>query len=109
MIVRYLRVSRYQGHYVRNFTDIDDKIINRAAEQHTTTEELANRFIQEFYTDMDRLGIDRPDLEPKATDHIAEMIALISELIAKGMAYQAGADVYYAVNSFPEYGKLSTP
>jgi cysteinyl-tRNA synthetase len=107
MIVRYLRYRGYRVTYVRNFTDIDDKIINRAAEQHTTTEELANRFIDEFYTDMDRLGIDRPDLEPKATDHIAEMIELITELIDKGMAYQAGADVYYTVNSFPEYGKLS--
>lgn len=107
MIVRYLRYRGFRVTYVRNFTDIDDKIINRATEQHTTTEELANRFIEEFYTDMDRLGIDRPDVEPKATEHIAEMIELISELIDKGMAYQAGADVYYAVNSFPEYGKLS--
>jgi len=107
MIVRYLRYRGYRVTYIRNFTDIDDKIINRAAEQQTTTEELANRFIQEFYTDMDRLGIDRPDLEPKATEHIAEMIGLITELIDKGMAYQSGTDVYYAVNSFPEYGKLS--
>ncbi len=107
MIVRYLRSRGYRVTYVRNFTDIDDKIITRAAEQNTTTEELANRFIDEFYTDMDRLGIDRPDLEPKATEHIAEMIGLITELIEKGMAYPSGADVYYAVNRFPEYGKLS--
>ncbi len=107
MIVRYLRYRGYRVTYVRNFTDIDDKIIARADEQQTTTEELANRFIVEFSTDMDRLGIDRPDLEPKATEHIAEMITLIEELVAKGMAYPSGADVYYAVNSFDQYGKLS--
>lgn len=107
MIVRYLRYRGLRVTYVRNFTDIDDKIINRAAEQHTTPAELANRFIDEFYVDMDRLGIDRPDLEPKATEHIPEMIGLIAELIAKGMAYQSGNDVYYAVNCFPRYGKLA--
>ena len=107
MIVRYLRYRGLRVTYVRNFTDIDDKIINRAAEQHTTTTELANRFIDEFYVDMDRLGIDRPDLEPKATEHIPEMIDLIAELIAKGMAYPAGGDVYYAVNRFPQYGQLA--
>jgi cysteinyl-tRNA synthetase len=107
MIVRYLRYRGLRVTYVRNFTDIDDKIINRAAEQHTTTTELANRFIDEFYVDMDRLGIDRPDLEPKATEHIPEMIDLIAELIAKGMAYTAGGDVYYAVNRFPQYGQLA--
>lgn len=107
MIVRYLRYRGLKVTYVRNFTDIDDKIITRAAEQNTSTEELANRFIDEFYVDMDRLGIDRPDLEPKATEHIGEMIDLIAELIKKDMAYQAGGDVYYAVNSFPEYGKLA--
>lgn len=107
MIVRYLRYRGYTVTYVRNFTDIDDKIINRAAEQHTSPEELASRFIKEFYVDMDALGIDRPTIEPKATEHIREMIELITELIDSGKAYQAGDDVYYAVGSFPEYGKLS--
>ncbi len=107
MIVRYLRYLGYKVTYIRNFTDIDDKIIARAAEQNTTTEELANRFIDEFYVDMDKLGVDRPTIEPKATEHIQEMIDLISELIAKNMAYPAGGDVYYSVNSFSEYGKLS--
>lgn len=107
MIVRYLRYRGYRVTYVRNFTDIDDKIINRAAEQHTTPAELANRFIDEFYVDMDRLGIDRPDLEPKATEHIPEMIGLIAELIERDMAYPSGNDVYYAVNCFPQYGKLA--
>ena len=107
MIVRYLRYTGNKVTYIRNFTDIDDKIITRAAEQNTTTEELANRFIDEFYVDMDKLGVDRPTMEPKATDHIQEMIDLISELIAKGMAYPAHGDVYYSVNSFTGYGKLS--
>ncbi len=107
MIVRYLRYKGNKVTYIRNFTDIDDKIIQRAKEQETTTEELANRFIDEFYVDMDQLGVERPTMEPKATDHIQEMVDLISELIAKDMAYPAGGDVYYSVNSFADYGKLS--
>ena len=107
MIVRYLRYRGYTVTYIRNFTDIDDKIINRAAEQGVSAAALAQRFIDEFYVDMDKLGVDRPTLEPRATEHIQEMIDLIGELIAKGLAYQAGTDVYYSVNGFPEYGKLS--
>ncbi len=107
MIVAYLKHSGFKVTYVRNFTDIDDKIIKRAAEQNTTPEELAERFIDEFHTDMDKLGIARPTLEPKATENIQEMIDLISELIDKKMAYASGSDVYYAVNSFQDYGKLS--
>ncbi len=107
MIVAYLRYKGFKVTYIRNFTDIDDKIINRAAEQNITSEELANRFIDEFYVDMDKLGIARPTLEPKATENIEEMVYLISELIDKDMAYPAGNDVYYSVNSFSEYGKLS--
>lgn len=107
MIVRYLRYRGYTVTYIRNFTDIDDKIINRAAEQGVSAAALAQRFIDEFYVDMDKLGVDRPTMEPRATEHIQEMIDLIGELIAKGLAYQAGTDVYYSVNGFPEYGKLS--
>jgi cysteinyl-tRNA synthetase len=107
MIVRYLRYCGNKVTYIRNFTDIDDKIIARAAEQNTSTEELANRFIDEFYVDMDKLGVDRPTMEPKATEHIQEMIDLIAELIEKDMAYPSGGDVYYSVNSFENYGKLS--
>jgi len=107
MIVRYLRYRGYKVTYIRNFTDIDDKIIKRAQEQQTTPEELANRFIDEFYIDMDKLGADRPTLEPKATEHIVEMIELIQELIDKGLAYPSGGDVYYSVARFKGYGKLS--
>jgi cysteinyl-tRNA synthetase len=107
MIVRYLRFRGYRVTFVRNFTDIDDKIINRANERNEKPEDLANRFIQEFYTDTDRLGILRPDLEPRATEHIPEMIELIRELIDKGLAYQSGSDVYFRVERFPGYGSLS--
>lgn len=107
MIVKYLRYRDLKVTFVRNFTDIDDKIIARANEQSTSSEKLANRFIDEFYLDMDKLGIDRPDIEPKATEHIDEMIELITKLIDQDKAYEAGGDVYYIVDSFPQYGKLS--
>jgi cysteinyl-tRNA synthetase len=107
MVVRYLRYRGYRVTFVRNFTDIDDKIIARAEEQGTSSEELANRFITEFYTDMEKLGIVSPDIEPRATEHIPEMIELIETLVDGGKAYPAGGDVYYVVDSFPEYGKLS--
>ena len=107
MIVRYLRFRGYDVTYVRNFTDIDDKIIKRAQEQNTTTEELANRFIDAFHEDMQSLGNIEPSLEPKATEHIAEMIALIQDLIAKDFAYEVDGDVYFRVDKFPGYGKLS--
>lgn len=107
MIVRYLKFRDYKVTFVRNFTDIDDKIIARANEQGVSASELAERFIDEFYTDMDMLGVERPDFEPKATEHIPEMIGLIQDLVEQGKAYQAGNDVYYVVDSFPEYGKLS--
>ncbi len=107
MIVKYLRYCGYRVTFVRNFTDIDDKIINRANEQGTPPDRLAARFIDEFYRDMDYLGLQRPDIEPKATEHIDDMIALIETLIAKDQAYAADGDVYFAVEHFPAYGKLS--
>lgn len=107
MVVRYLRHRGYRVTFVRNFTDIDDKIINRANEQGIDSATLALRFINEFYTDMDALGTLRPDIEPKATEHVPEMIALVEDLIAKGMAYPANGDVYYRVERFAQYGQLS--
>lgn len=107
MAVRYLRYRGYKVTFVRNFTDIDDKIIARAAEQGVDSAELARRFIDEFYIDMDALGVLRPDLEPRATDHIPEMIDLVRELIDKGLAYPSGGDVYYRVGRFGNYGRLS--
>jgi len=107
MVVRYLRHRGYKVIFVRNFTDIDDKIIRRASEQGVGSDVLAQRFIEEFYTDMDALGVLRPDIEPRATGHIAEMIGLIGELINKGMAYPVNGDVYYRVEKFAGYGRLS--
>ena len=107
MVVRYLRHRGYKVTFVRNFTDIDDKIIARAAEQKVGADELAQRFIDEFYTDMDALGVLRPDIEPRATEHIREMIDLVRELIDLGLAYPSGGDVYFRVNRFADYGRLS--
>ena len=104
---RVLRWSGYQVKYVRNWTDVDDKIIRRAAEQGQDPVLYSARFIDESRIDMKALNIAPADVEPKATEHIPEMIALIEKLIAKGHAYPAGGDVYFAVRSYPGYGKLS--
>ncbi len=107
VIYRYLKARGYEVTYVRNFTDVDDKIINRANQLGEEWSTLAERFIREFYTDMDALGVHRPDIEPKATQHMAQIQGLIGKLIEKGHAYQAGGDVMYSVDSFHGYGKLS--
>lgn len=107
VIYRYLLYRGYEVTYVRNFTDIDDKIIKRAQQEGVTAEEIAARYIREFYVDMGALGLLPPTVEPKATEHIQEMISLIERLVDKKHAYQVGGDVYYAVESFPDYGKLS--
>ena len=105
--VRAMRWLGWQVSYVRNWTDVDDKIIRRAQERGEEPRQLAERFIGECRKDMQALNILPADVEPKATEHIPEMIAIISRLIEKGHAYAAGGDVYFAVRSFPAYGKLS--
>ncbi len=107
VIRRYLKHRGYDVKFVRNITDIDDKIINRAKETGRTSEEVARQNIADYYADMERLGIARADLEPKATENIPDMIRHIEGLIAKGMAYVSGGDVYFAVRKFLDYGKLS--
>ena len=108
MISRWLRASDYQVTYVRNITDIDDKIIKRANENGETIGVLTQRFIDAMDDDSARLGIIRPTIEPRATEYIADMIAMISALIEKGHAYLASnGDVFYSVRSFADYGKLS--
>ena len=107
MIYRYLLYRGYKVTYVRNFTDIDDKIINRALEQGTSTEELSERFIRMFHEDMAQLGVASPTVEPKATEHVQEIIDMIQGLIDKEMAYRVDGDVYYAVDKFEDYGVLS--
>jgi cysteinyl-tRNA synthetase len=107
VIRRYLEYAGYRVLMVRNFTDVDDKIIARARERGVAWDALAREFIDAFYVDMDSLGLRRADVEPKATDHIPEMTAIIARLVERGLAYAVDGDVYYAVRDFPGYGKLS--
>jgi len=108
MVNRWLRASGLDVTYVRNITDIDDKIIKRANENGETISALTGRFIEAMHEDADKLGVLRPDVEPKATDYIAGMVDMISQLIANGNAYPAdNGDVFYSVGSFADYGKLS--
>ena len=108
MVRSWLRSSGYDVLYVRNITDIDDKIINRANENQETFLDLTERYIQAMNDDAAALGVSTPDFEPKASDNIPQMIALIQQLFAKGLAYEGPTgDVYYSVNKFKGYGKLS--
>lgn len=107
VIYRYLMFSGYEVTYVRNFTDVDDKIINRANQLGEDWKSLADRFIHEFYVDMDALGVLRPKFEPRATEYIEEIQSIVERLISQGHAYQAASDVMFSVNSFKSYGKLS--
>ena len=105
---RQLEREGYDVTFVQNFTDIDDKMIKRANEEGITVKELADRFIAEYYKDAEALGIRPASVHPKATDHIPEIISLISRLIENGHAYATpSGDVYYRVSAFPGYGKLS--
>ena len=106
-IYRYLRYRGYDVTFVRNFTDIDDKIIKRANEEGIGYRAIAEKYIEEFNIDMGGLGLEKPSFEPKATDHISGMIDLISILIEKGFAYRRDGDVFFSVGRFKEYGKLS--
>lgn len=108
VLVRLLRFRGYEVTFVRNFTDVDDKIINRANEEGRSSEEVAAAYIEAFHEDMDRLGVRRADVEPRATEHIADMIELCRTLLSRGKAYAVpSGDVYFRVRSFPGYGKLS--
>lgn len=107
VIRRYLRYKGFDVTYVRNFTDIDDKIINRARQEDIPWDAVAKKYTDEYYRDMDRLGVQRADVEPKATEHIAEIVNIIKGLIEKGFAYESHGSVYFAVDKFSEYGKLS--
>ena len=106
-VVRHLRYRGFEVNFIRNFTDIDDKIINRAKEEGISIEALADREIRHFNQDMEGLGVLSATMEPKATEHIPEIIELIQKLIEKGRAYTVGGDVYFSVRSFPGYGALS--
>ncbi|MCK9614727.1 MAG: cysteine--tRNA ligase [Candidatus Omnitrophica bacterium] len=104
---RYLKYRGYDVKFVRNITDIDDKIINRANELKVNWQELVKKYIERYYEDLNALGIDKADFEPRATENIPDMIKYIQKLIDKDFAYVAAGDVYFNVRKFNEYGKLS--
>jgi len=108
LIQRWLKASGYRVTFVRNITDIDDKIIRRAVENGETVRGLTDRMIGEMYRDFDALGIERPTHDPRATDYVPQMLDLVGRLEDKGLAYRtSGGDVNFAVRRFPGYGKLS--
>jgi cysteinyl-tRNA synthetase len=107
IIARYLRAKGFEVTYVRNFTDVDDKIIDRANQLGIDYQAVAEKYIKEFYEDMDALNNERADIEPKPTEHINQIIKFIERLIEANLAYRINGDVYYSVESFEGYGKLS--
>lgn len=107
IVYRYLQYSNYDVTYVRNYTDVDDKIIARANERGISSKDLSEEFIKAFDEDMAALGLRKPTHEPKATEHITQIITLVEQLIEKGLAYESAGDVYYSVDKFPAYLKLS--
>ncbi|MDH7480064.1 MAG: cysteine--tRNA ligase, partial [Syntrophomonadaceae bacterium] len=106
-IRRYLRYRGYQVFYVQNFTDIDDKIINRAREENDDPASLAQRYIEEYFEDADALNVLRADVHPRVSEHLPEIREMISVLLNKGFAYRVDGDVYFDVDRFAGYGKLS--
>lgn len=107
VVRRYLEWSGYEVNYIQNFTDIDDKILNRARQEGTSMEAVSEKYIEAYFEDMERLGVGKADAYPRATHTLDGIKRLVFELEQKGFAYPAEGDVYYAVQKFPEYGKLS--
>jgi cysteinyl-tRNA synthetase len=106
-IIRYFRYRGYDVTFVKNYTDVDDKIIQKSNAEGVGIADISDRYIREHDADMDRLGVARPTFAPRATEHIQGMINLIQKLLSKGLAYEVDGDVYFAVEYFPGYGKLS--
>ncbi len=104
---RFLEHLGYQVRFVRNFTDVDDKIINRAKDECTNFMTIANRYIAHYYEDMEAIRVRPADVEPRVTEHMEEIIGVIQKLIDAGVAYEVEGDVYFSVKSFKDYGKLS--
>lgn len=107
VIRRYLTYKGYQVKFVQNITDIDDKIINRANKEGVSTEEIARRYTEYYFKYVDLLGIQRADVNPRATEHIPQMIKFIQTLVDKGCAYVVDNDVFFRISSYPHYGELS--
>ncbi|PYT00958.1 MAG: cysteine--tRNA ligase [Acidobacteria bacterium] len=104
---RYLKFKGYEVTHVFNLTDIDDRIINEASKRHISIDEFTAPFINAFWEDFDALGMERPEVTPRATHHIPEMIDIIAKLLENGKAYESEGSIYYRISAFPEYGKLS--
>ncbi len=104
---RYLAYKGFRVIYVKNFTDIDDKIINRAKQENRPWTEIIKQYIEAYSRDMNRLNVSRPDVEPRATEHMPEIIDMIAKLLENGFAYQVNGDVYYGVRAYKDYGRLS--
>ncbi len=107
VVARYLRHKGLDVTYIRNFTDVDDKIINKAADTGLSCEAVAEKYIQEFYEDMDALNVQRATQEPRATQYVDAIVSIVEQLVEKNFAYVVDGDVYYSVEAFSEYGKLS--
>lgn len=107
VIRRYLEFGGYKVEFVKNFTDVDDKIIKRANEQSVSCDTITAKYIQAYYEDMGRLGIRKASIEPKATEHMTDIIRLTETLVKKGLAYQVDGDVYFEVAKYSGYGRLS--
>ena len=106
-IRRYLEYRGYKVTFIQNFTDIDDKMINKANDEGITVKELGDKYIKEYYQDADALQIERATVNPRATEYIDEIIKFVEELIEKGFAYEVDGDVYFSTKKFNDYGKLS--
>ncbi len=107
VIRRFLVHAGYEVTFVRNYTDVDDKIINRANETGKTAEEISEIYIKDYSEDMEALGVLTPDVEPRVTTHIAQIISLVKQIIKSGIAYESGGDVFFSVRKFEKYGELS--
>jgi cysteinyl-tRNA synthetase len=107
MIYRHLKHCGFDVNYVRNYTDVDDKIINRSTKEGVACDVISQRYIEEYERDMEALGVLSPNMKPRATEHIGCMIETIQKLIGRGLAYEVGGSVYFSVRKFPSYGKLS--
>jgi cysteinyl-tRNA synthetase len=104
---RYLKFKGYRLTHVMNLTDVDDRIINESAKRGISIDKMTAPFIEAFWEDCDALGLERPDVAPRATEHVAEMIEIIQTLLENGKAYESDGSIYYRISAFPEYGKLS--
>ena len=104
---RYFKFRGYEVKFVQNFTDVDDKIINRAKEEGITAPEVSEKYIKEYFNDAEALNVLKADVHPKVSEHIPEIIEFVQTLIDKGYAYEADGDVYYSTRKFADYGKLS--